>query len=120
MGPAAVRREFQLQESARKRPAHAQGAASFRDTNIAVVDCCQEEGVELPATGSGFSWRSGSERETTGIWMWNQPYFRKVSSGEDVAIVLIDTQVSEKGGRARDCAAPIILLLVLRRCTGHV
>lgn len=40
----------------------------------------------------GFSWRGGSERETTGIWMWNQPFIKKNSKGEEVAVILMDTQ----------------------------
>ena len=44
----------------------------------------------------GFHWRGGAERNTTGIWMWSQPYFmeRQLDDGtmEEVAVVLVDTQ----------------------------
>eukprot|EP00565_Helicotheca_tamesis_P005823 CAMPEP_0185730704 /NCGR_PEP_ID=MMETSP1171-20130828/10738_1 /TAXON_ID=374046 /ORGANISM="Helicotheca tamensis, Strain CCMP826" /LENGTH=621 /DNA_ID=CAMNT_0028399815 /DNA_START=84 /DNA_END=1949 /DNA_ORIENTATION=- len=45
----------------------------------------------------GFNWRGGAERNTTGIWMWSEPYFLKRTnplSGkeEDIAVVLVDTQ----------------------------
>lgn len=40
----------------------------------------------------GFSWRGGSERDTTGILMWSEPFIVKRSSGEEVAILLMDTQ----------------------------
>lgn len=44
----------------------------------------------------GFHWRGGAERNTTGIWMWSQPYFmeRKLDDGstEEIAVVLVDTQ----------------------------
>ncbi|EDQ90984.1 uncharacterized protein MONBRDRAFT_20202 [Monosiga brevicollis MX1] len=40
----------------------------------------------------GFRWRHGVERDTTGVWMWNKPFVRKLPSGREIAIVLIDTQ----------------------------
>jgi atlastin len=40
----------------------------------------------------GFSWRSGSERETTGIWIWDTPFLEKLPNGEEIAIFLMDTQ----------------------------
>jgi len=41
----------------------------------------------------GFKWRGGQERQTTGIWMWSEPFIRKVSHcPESIAIVLMDTQ----------------------------
>merc|ERR1712127_949383 len=36
---------------------------------------------------SGFHWRGGSERNTTGIWMWSQPFFF-----DQTAVILVDTQ----------------------------
>ena len=42
---------------------------------------------------SGFSWRSGTERNTMGIWFWSKPFIRKVkATGESVAVLLVDTQ----------------------------
>ncbi|RHY26857.1 hypothetical protein DYB32_007280 [Aphanomyces invadans] len=41
---------------------------------------------------AGFSWRAGRKRNTTGIWMWSEPFIRKSSLGEDIAVFLIDTQ----------------------------
>lgn len=35
----------------------------------------------------GFHWRAGSERDTTGIWMWSHPYIIN-----NVAVLLVDTQ----------------------------
>ncbi|RVE51064.1 hypothetical protein evm_004207 [Chilo suppressalis] len=40
----------------------------------------------------GFSWRGGSERDTTGILMWSQPFHAILPSGEKVVILLMDTQ----------------------------
>jgi len=41
---------------------------------------------------SGFHWRGGSERDTTGIWMWSHPFCLKRDNGEMLAVLLIDTQ----------------------------
>jgi len=41
---------------------------------------------------SGFEWRGGSEKHTVGIWMGSEPFIIKSKSGEDVAILLLDTQ----------------------------
>lgn len=42
---------------------------------------------------SGFSWRGGSERDTTGILLWSEPFKLKLTSGEEVVVILMDTQV---------------------------
>jgi atlastin len=40
-----------------------------------------------------FDWRGGKERNTTGMWMWSDPYFLpRPSKGDEVAILLVDTQ----------------------------
>ena len=42
-----------------------------------------------------FEWRGGQERQTTGIWVWSEPFIRKLKgsdSDEDIAIILMDTQ----------------------------
>ncbi len=44
------------------------------------------------ATESSFQWRAGKERTTTGIWMWSEPFIRRVANGEEVAVLLMDTQ----------------------------
>ncbi|CAG2111520.1 unnamed protein product, partial [Medioppia subpectinata] len=40
----------------------------------------------------GFSWRNGSVRDTTGILMWSEPFVIKLDEGQEVAILLMDTQ----------------------------
>ena len=50
-------------------------------------DDCDED---VPLTG--FHWRGGAERDTTGILMWSQVFEVKLPSGKDVAVVLMDTQ----------------------------
>ena len=41
---------------------------------------------------TGFSWRGGSKRETTGIQLWSDVFLHETDFGEKVAIVLVDTQ----------------------------
>lgn len=40
----------------------------------------------------GFKWRGGTERETTGIMMWPEPFLFTRPNGENIAILLMDTQ----------------------------
>lgn len=40
----------------------------------------------------GFSWRGGSKPETTGILVWDDPIIIKRPNGEEVAVLLMDTQ----------------------------
>lgn len=40
----------------------------------------------------GFSWRGGSKPETTGILVWSDPIIIKRNDGEEVAVLLMDTQ----------------------------
>ena len=41
---------------------------------------------------TGFHWRGGSERDTTGILMWSEVFEAQTKKGKDVAILLMDTQ----------------------------
>ncbi|KAL0868832.1 hypothetical protein ABMA27_007192 [Loxostege sticticalis] len=40
----------------------------------------------------GFSWRGGSERDTSGLLLWSQPFKATLPNGEKVVILLMDTQ----------------------------
>lgn len=40
----------------------------------------------------GFSWRSGRERTTTGMWMFSKPFVRVDAEGQEIAVLLMDTQ----------------------------
>uniref|UniRef100_A0A674AXW7 Atlastin GTPase 1 n=1 Tax=Salmo trutta TaxID=8032 RepID=A0A674AXW7_SALTR len=46
--------------------------------------------AEEPLTG--FSWRGGSERETTGIQIWSEVFLVDKPDGRKVAVLLMDTQ----------------------------
>lgn len=40
----------------------------------------------------GFSWRGGSERDTSGILVWKEPFFVQLANGETIVVLLLDTQ----------------------------
>ena len=47
-------------------------------------------GSDEPLTG--FSWRSGSDRHTTGIIIWSDVFLYDAPNGDKIAILLMDTQ----------------------------
>jgi atlastin len=49
-----------------------------------VNDCNSEEG--------SFAWRWGNQRQTTGIWMWSEPFIRDTKDHGRIAVLLMDTQ----------------------------
>ncbi|XP_046402727.1 atlastin isoform X2 [Ischnura elegans] len=59
----------------------------------------------------GFSWRGGSERDTTGILMWSEVFLAKLPGREDeVAVLLMDTQGAfDSQSTVRDCATVFAL-----------
>jgi len=62
---------------------------------------------------SGFHWRGGMERDTTGILMWSKVFLVKTDSGKEVAVALVDTQGSfDKNSTVRDCATIFALSLM--------
>ncbi|CAH1125712.1 unnamed protein product [Ceutorhynchus assimilis] len=53
----------------------------------------------------GFSWRGGSERDTTGILMWSEVFLTELATGEKVAILLLDTQGTwDSKSTVKECA----------------
>uniref|UniRef100_A0A8D8YFY6 Atlastin n=1 Tax=Cacopsylla melanoneura TaxID=428564 RepID=A0A8D8YFY6_9HEMI len=62
----------------------------------------------------GFSWRGGSERDTTGILMWSHVYLATLTTGEKAAVVLLDTQGTfDSESTVRDCATVFALSTML-------
>lgn len=58
----------------------------------------------------GFSWRGGSERDTTGILMWSEIFLSELATGEKVAIILLDTQGAfDSESTVKDCATVFAL-----------
>ncbi|KAJ8255052.1 hypothetical protein GJAV_G00200410 [Gymnothorax javanicus] len=58
---------------------------------------------EEPLTG--FSWRGGSEPETTGIQLWSEVFLVERGDGSQVAVLLMDTQGAfDTQSTVKDCA----------------
>uniref|UniRef100_A0AAR2IY28 GB1/RHD3-type G domain-containing protein n=1 Tax=Pygocentrus nattereri TaxID=42514 RepID=A0AAR2IY28_PYGNA len=54
---------------------------------------------------TGFSWRGGSEPETTGIQLWSEVFIVRKSNGREVAVLLMDTQGAfDNQSTVKDCA----------------
>ncbi|KAH8275761.1 hypothetical protein KR026_005146, partial [Drosophila bipectinata] len=62
----------------------------------------------------GFSWRGGSERDTTGILMWSDVFLYDYPNGDKIAILLMDTQGAfDSQSTVRDCATVFALSTML-------
>lgn len=54
---------------------------------------------------TGFSWRGGSEPETTGIQLWSEVFLVTKDDGKEVAVLLMDTQGAfDDQSTVKDCA----------------
>ncbi|TDG44126.1 hypothetical protein AWZ03_009457 [Drosophila navojoa] len=63
---------------------------------------------------SGFSWRGGSERDTTGILMWSDIFLHDYPNGDKIAVILLDTQGAfDSQSTVRDCATVFALSTML-------
>ncbi|XP_078261418.1 atlastin-2 isoform X4 [Rhinoraja longicauda] len=59
---------------------------------------------------TGFTWRGGCERETTGIQVWSEVFVIHKSDGSQVAVLLMDTQGAfDSQSTIRDCATVFAL-----------
>ncbi|XP_067938865.1 atlastin-like [Watersipora subatra] len=62
----------------------------------------------------GFAWRGGAERETTGILMWSEPYCVTTPDGDELAVILLDTQGAfDTESTVRECATIFALSTML-------
>lgn len=62
----------------------------------------------------GFSWRGGSERDTTGILFWNKVYNVELPNGEEIAVLLMDTQGAfDSTSTVKECATVFALSTML-------
>ncbi|XP_071762687.2 atlastin-2-like isoform X1 [Centroberyx gerrardi] len=65
-------------------------------------------GDDEPLTG--FTWRGGCERETTGIQVWNEVFVVDKPDGTKVAVLLVDTQGAfDSQSTIKDCATVFAL-----------
>lgn len=67
---------------------------------------------------TGFHWKGGSERDTTGILMWSEPFIVKRNnnnnSSEEVAVLLMDTQGAfDSQTTVKECAIVFALSLMI-------
>ncbi|KAM4591403.1 atlastin-2 isoform 1-T1 [Odontesthes bonariensis] len=59
---------------------------------------------------TGFTWRGGCERETTGIQVWNEVFVVDKPDGTKVAVLLVDTQGAfDSQSTIKDCATVFAL-----------
>ncbi|KAJ8935378.1 hypothetical protein NQ314_012789 [Rhamnusium bicolor] len=62
----------------------------------------------------GFSWKGGSERDTTGILMWSEVFLTELATGEKVAVILLDTQGTwDSKSTVKECATIFALSTML-------
>eukprot|EP00105_Crassostrea_gigas_P038520 XP_019922668.1 PREDICTED: atlastin-1 isoform X2 [Crassostrea gigas] len=62
----------------------------------------------------GFEWRGGSDRVTSGILIWSEPFIRENKFGEKVAVLLMDTQgVFDDDSTVQDCANIFALVTMI-------
>jgi atlastin len=64
------------------------GGEALREGN-ANLGVASGDSVEVPMS---FQWRGGQQRMTTGIWLWSEPFVRRAANGEEVAVLVVDTQ----------------------------
>ncbi|XP_018120611.1 atlastin-2-like isoform X2 [Xenopus laevis] len=59
---------------------------------------------------TGFTWRGGCERETTGIQIWSEVFVIEKPDGSKVAVILMDTQGAfDSQSTIKDCATVFAL-----------
>jgi atlastin len=62
----------------------------------------------------GFPWRGGSDRNTSGILMWSEPFDVVLPSGEQACVLLMDTQGAfDSQSTVKDCATVFALSTML-------
>ncbi|KAF8566742.1 hypothetical protein P879_08891 [Paragonimus westermani] len=63
---------------------------------------------------AGFPWCGGSRRLTTGILLWSEPFLIRLSSGEEAAVLFMDTQGAfDSLSTVRQCATVFALSTML-------
>lgn len=101
------------------------GKSFLLDFFLRYLDCADKDAWlgDADAPLEGFSWRGGSERDTTGILLWSEPYLvrrRRKKPGsreeeeEEIAVLLMDTQGAfDSLSTVRDCATVFALSTML-------
>ena len=87
--------------------------ATYRSKTLWIGTNGDWMGAENEPLG-GFTWRGGSERETSGILMWSEIFFATLPGDEKVAIILLDTQGTfDSRSTVKDCATVFALSTML-------
>jgi len=63
-------------------------------------------------SSDGFRFKGGMDHCTEGIWAWSEPFVRKIN-GEDVALLLLDTQGAWDGNMTKEQSATIFGMTAL-------
>ncbi|CAO1362338.1 unnamed protein product [Diamesa serratosioi] len=86
--------ELQVKANVLTRPVAMEDEIKYKSVNFMtnpINDTSNWMGVsDEPLTG--FSWKSGGTRDTSGIILWSDVFLTTNEFGEEIAIVLIDTQ----------------------------
>lgn len=61
----------------------------------------------------GFSWRGGSERETTGIFVWSEVFVVPTTGGKKVAVIFLDTQGIFDGKSTQTYSTKVFALSIM-------
>uniref|UniRef100_A0AC34FK79 GB1/RHD3-type G domain-containing protein n=1 Tax=Panagrolaimus sp. ES5 TaxID=591445 RepID=A0AC34FK79_9BILA len=62
----------------------------------------------------GFSWRGGADRDTNGMLIWSRPFLIKDRNGEEIVVLLMDTQGAfDTLSTVKDCATIFALSTML-------
>uniref|UniRef100_A0A8R1E2X0 GB1/RHD3-type G domain-containing protein n=1 Tax=Caenorhabditis japonica TaxID=281687 RepID=A0A8R1E2X0_CAEJA len=78
---------------------------SKADKVMGEVELDDEQWMSPNSPLAGFSWRGGSERDTNGILIWGHPFIMKDKNGEEIAVLLMDTQGAfDSQSTVKDCA----------------
>ncbi|CAB1335636.1 unnamed protein product [Coregonus sp. 'balchen'] len=80
---------FELDEAALSRILLAE---EVHNREVVAISASEEWLGEAEEPLTGFSWRGGSERETTGIQIWSEVFLVDKPDGRKVAVLLMDTQ----------------------------
>lgn len=66
----------------------------------------QDDGwLHSAQTLNGFSWRGGADRDTSGIIVWSEPFLVTNRNGEEIVVLLMDTQGAfDSLSTVKDCA----------------
>ena len=70
---------------------------------------------------TGFSWRSGSDRETTGILMWSRPFIATLpGSGEEVSVVVMSIMTCRVRQKCRCVRVLIVNVCLFVHAGSHL